>query len=115
MDKIYIFDEFGDQYEVSDIDAMLKELPEEGLEVIYKPTRYFHEFNKTIQELMEHNIIEQVEGSPYDSEAVERGLSAFEGEIKQRLGEDTLREWQEETDAQWEANKPKLNEDQNED
>jgi hypothetical protein len=106
MDKIYIFDENGDQFEVTNIDGMLTDLPDDGLEVIYKPTRYFNEFNKTITELMEHKIIEQVEGSPYDAEAVERGMKAFESEIKQRLGEETLIKWQEETDAQWEANKP---------
>ena len=109
MERVCIFDENGDQYEVTNIDGMLTDLPDEGLEVIYKPTRYFHEFNKTIQELMEHKIIEQVEGTPYDTDAVNRGLRAFEAEIKQRLGEETLTKWQEETDLQWEANKPDLN------
>lgn len=108
MSRICIFDEFGDQYEVGNIDGMLTDLPDDGLEVIYKPTRYFHEFNKTILELKERKIIEQVEGTSYDAEAVERGMKAFEAEIKQRLGEETLTAWQEETDAQWEANKPDI-------
>jgi hypothetical protein len=106
MAKVYIFDEFGDRYEVTDIDAMLRELPEEGLEVLYKSTRYFHEFNKTVLELIDHKIIEQVEGEKYDVEGVENGMKAFEAEIKQRIGEATLTTWQEETDAQWEANRP---------
>jgi hypothetical protein len=109
MAKVYIFDEFGDRYEVTDIDAMLTELPEEGLEVLYKSTRYFHEFNKTVLELIDHKIIEQVEGEKYDVEGVENGMKAFEAEIKQRLGEQTLTTWIEETDAQWEANKPDFN------
>lgn len=109
MAKVYIFDEFGDRYEVTDIDAMLKELPEEGLEVLYKSTRYYHEFNKTVLELIDHKIIEQVEGEKYDVEGVENGMKAFEAEITQRIGESTLKTWQEETDAQWEANKPDFN------
>ena len=108
MKKVFIFDEFGDRYEVENIQGMFEELPDDGLEVIYKPTRYFHEFNKTVIELMEHKIIEQVEGASYDVEGVERGLEAFEKEITKRLGEDVLKQWQEETDAQWEANKPDI-------
>jgi hypothetical protein len=106
MDKIYIFDEYGDRYEVAEINEMLKEMPDDGLEGIYKSTRYFHEFNKTILQLIEHKKIEQTEGIPYDSDGVDRGLDAFANAIIERLGDETLKSWQEETDAQWEANKP---------
>lgn len=111
MEKVYIFDEFGDRYEVGKIKEMLQEMPNEGLEVIYKSTRYYHEFNKTVLQLIEHKKIEQVEGEVYDVEGVERGLTAFEDRIVEVLGEEKLKEWQEETDAQWEANKPETLED----
>lgn len=106
-EKIYIFDEEGSRYEVNNAKAMLEEMPDEGLEMIYKSTRYFHEFNKTVLELMDKGIIEQTEGNPYDVEGVERGLTAFADKITEKLGADTLTQYNEETDAQWEANKPK--------
>lgn len=107
MARISIFNEEGDRFVVDNIEAMLTELPDEAFEVIYKPTRYYHEYNQMICEMIEKNIIQQTEGPKYDSEAVERGLKAFEGEIIKRFDEETLKEWQVETDAQWEANKPK--------
>lgn len=106
-DKIYVFDEEGARYEVTNIEAMLEEMPEDGLEAIYKSTRYFHEFNKTVVELIKKGIIEQTEGKPYDVEGVERGLTAFEGKITEKMGAEKLAQFIEETDAQWEANKPK--------
>jgi len=104
--KVYVFDEEGSRYEVNNIEAMLNELPDDGLELIYKSTRYFHEFNKTILELIKLGKIEQTEGNPYDVEGVEIGLEAFAEKIKDKLGEEVLAKFIEETDAQWEANKP---------
>jgi hypothetical protein len=106
--KVYVFDEEGSRYEVNNIEAMLNELPDDGLELIYKSTRYFHEFNKTIIALIELGKIEQTEGEPYDFEGVELGLKAFGDKIKDRLGDETLAKFIEETDAQWEANKPEF-------
>jgi arsenate reductase-like glutaredoxin family protein len=106
MEKIFIFDEFGDRYEVTNIVAMLDELPDDGLEMIYKSSRYYNEFNKTIEELKSKGAIQQVEGEDYDVEAVEKGLEYFAETIEKRLGKETLDKWIEETDAQWEANKP---------
>lgn len=108
MEKIYIFDEFGDRYQVENIDAMMKEIEDEALEVIYKPTRYYHEFNKTVLQLVELGKIQQMEGTPYDVEGVERGLKYFEDEITKRFGAEKLKGWQDETDAQWEASKPNI-------
>lgn len=105
-EKIYIFDEEGARYEVTNIEALLEELPDEGLESIYKSTRYFHEFNKTVLELIERKIIEQTEGKPYDVEGVERGMKAFETKIIEKMGSDVLAEFIKDTDAQWEENKP---------
>jgi len=106
-DKVYVFDEEGARYEVNNIDAMLEEMPDEGLQLIYKSTRYFHEFNKTVLQLIENKKIEQTEGKPYDVEGVERGLNAFATKITEKLGAETLTLFDDETDAQWEANRPK--------
>ncbi len=105
--KVYIFDEEGSRYEVTNTKAMLEEMPDDGLELIYKSTRYFHEFNKTVLELMDKGIIEQSEGNPYDVEGIERGLTAFADKITEKLGAEKLAQFIEETDKQWEANKPK--------
>lgn len=107
-EKIFIFDEEGSRYEVTNIEALLNELDNDGLELIYKSTRYFHEFNKTILELIERRIIEQTEGTPYECDGVEIGLIAFEGEITKRLGPEKLAKFIAETDAQWEENKPNV-------
>jgi len=106
-EPIYVFDEEGSRFIVTNVSAMLEEMPDEGLEVIYKSTRYFHEFNKTVIELMKKGVIEQTEGEPYDVEGVERGIKAFADKISEKLGVDKLIQYNEETDAQWEANKPK--------
>jgi len=106
-EPIYVFDEEGARFLVTNVNAMLEEMPDEGLEVIYKSTRYFHEFNKTVLQLMDRGIIQQTEGNPYDVEGVERGLTAFADKITEKLGGDKLIQYNEETDAQWEANKPK--------
>ena len=107
MSKVYVFDEEGSRYEVNNVTAMLDEMPNEGLELIYKSTRYFHEFNKTVIEMIEKGVIEQTEGNPYDVEGVERGITAFADKITEKLGADKLTLFITETDAQWEANKPK--------
>lgn len=113
MEKIIIFDEFGDQYMVDNIVAMLDEMPEEGLEVIYKASRYFNHFNLHIEEMKDKGVIQQIEGEDYDKEAVERGLTYFADKITEKLGADTLTTWNEETDAQWEANSPDSDVQQN--
>ena len=106
MDKIYIFDEVGSRYEVTNMTEMLEQLPDDGLEGIYKSTRYYHHYNKGFLELIEHGLIEQVEGEEYDVAGVDRGLEAFADKITEKMGDEVLNTFIEETDAQWEANKP---------
>ena len=105
-EKIYIFDEEGSRFEVHNVEAMLDELPKDGLEMIYKSTRYFHEFNKTVLKLIELGKIELQEGEPYDVDGVENGLKHFRSKIIETFGQDGLDRFDAETDAQWEENKP---------
>ena len=40
---VYIIDEMGEQYEISDVDSMVSSLLDEDLIDLYKSTRYFNE------------------------------------------------------------------------
>ncbi len=108
MKKYYIYDEFGDRYEVSNIKGMLNDIDDDGIEVILKPTMYFHELNKCLSELMDKNIIQKTLGEDYDAEAVDRAIDEFKIEVVSRFGQETLDEWVEDTMKQWENNKPDI-------
>ena len=106
--KIYIFDDTGDQFEVSNVKGMLMELLDEDVIMLYKSTKYFNELHKAMAELIELKLMTKTEGDDYDEASVARGLFHFKSEIVKRFGKDELKLIDDEVELDWEANKPDL-------
>ncbi len=105
---VYIIDEMGEQYEISDVDSMVSSLLDEDLIDLYKSTRYFNELNLAVCELVEAGLIQQLDGEDYQKEAVQNGLNSLSTEITKRLGKAKLISFDKEVDLAWQENKPDL-------
>lgn len=105
---VYIIDEMGEQYEISDVDSMVSSLLDEDLIDLYKSTRYFNELNLAVCELVEAGLIQQLDGEDYQKEAVQNGLNSLSTEITKRFGKAKLISFDKEVDLAWQENKPDL-------
>jgi len=103
---VCVFDEMGHQYIIENLEGVLTMLPNDDIVTIYKCTKYFHNLNMTVKKLIELGKIEQVEGSEYNFQDVERALLILSECIKNKLGDEALNSFDELIDIEWETNKP---------